>query len=247
MERLGLRTVTGKAKVVGTLIGIGGAMLLTFYKGLEIKLWRTNVHLVKQQGQLYRYHPHDGNRVLGALLSVGSSLSYASWLIIQAKMSERYPSPYSSTALMSVMGSIQAVVFSLCMERDWREWKLGWNVRLLTVAYSGIIGSGVMVALISWCVSKRGPLFVSVFNPLVMILVAIVGSLMLDEKLYLGSVLGAVLIVCGLYAVLWGKAEEMKRMNKLMPSDDTQAQAIEIISSANVDANDKIRLEIARE
>ena len=51
-------------------------------------------------------------------------------------MSERYPCPYSSTALMSIMASIQILVFSVCTERDLSQWKLGWNIKLLTVAYA---------------------------------------------------------------------------------------------------------------
>lgn len=51
-------------------------------------------------------------------------------------MAERYPCPYSITALMATMAAIQGVVFALCTERDWNQWKLGWNIRLLTVAYS---------------------------------------------------------------------------------------------------------------
>jgi hypothetical protein len=57
-------------------------------------------------------------------------------LAAQAKMSKEYPSHYSSTALMSTMGAIQATAFGLCVERDWSQWKLGWNIRLLAVAYS---------------------------------------------------------------------------------------------------------------
>lgn len=34
------------------------------------------------------------------------------------------------------MGAIQAVAFTLSMEKDWSQWKLGWNTRLLIVAYS---------------------------------------------------------------------------------------------------------------
>lgn len=65
-------------------------------------------------------------------------------------MSERYPSHYSGTALMSIMGTIQAVVFALCMERDWSQWKLGWNIRLLTVSYSvRFNGKLYFVALVS--------------------------------------------------------------------------------------------------
>lgn len=51
-------------------------------------------------------------------------------------MSVEYPSPMSSTALMSTMGAIQATAFALCVERDWNEWKLGWDVRLLAVSFS---------------------------------------------------------------------------------------------------------------
>ncbi|GAB4829822.1 hypothetical protein Ancab_019474, partial [Ancistrocladus abbreviatus] len=215
---------------------IGGAMMMTLYKGVEIKLCSNNSHILKH-GQTVR-HSRDGNRVLGALLSIGSSLSYASWLILQAKMVEKYP-PYSSTALMTVMGSIQAITFALCIERDWKQWKLGWNIRLLSVSYLGIVGLGLMMALIAWCVRLRGPLFVSIFNPLALILVAIAGGFILNEKLFLGSVLGALLIICGLYMVLWGKGKEMKRANKLMPSNDTQE--IEIITSTTDHVNDDQR------
>lgn len=48
------------------------------------------------------------------------------------------------------------------------------------------MASGLMSALIYWCVHLKGPLFTSLFNPLMLIVVAFLGSLFLDEKLYLG-------------------------------------------------------------
>ncbi|XP_023895506.1 WAT1-related protein At1g68170 [Quercus suber] len=221
LEKLNLGTIEGKAKVMGTLMGIGGAMLLTFYKGAEIDIWSTHTNLLhhSQHGQNGHLAADYSNRLLGCILAVGSCMSYAFWLIIQAKMSERYPSYYSGTALMSIMGTIQAFVFALCTERDWSQWKLGWNIRLLTVSYSGIVASGLMVTFIALCVHMRGPLFVSVFSPLMLILVAIMGSLILDEKLHIGSIIGAALIVCGLYVVLWGKGREMKKITQLAPSE----------------------------
>jgi len=51
-------------------------------------------------------------------------------------MSKEYQGHYSSTALMSLMGAIQATVFALCVEKDWSQWRLGWSIRLLTSAYS---------------------------------------------------------------------------------------------------------------
>ncbi|KAM1366243.1 hypothetical protein FF1_044331 [Malus domestica] len=193
LENLSLRSPAGKAKMLGTLMGIGGAMLLTFYKGVEFNIWSTHVDLLHSH-LASSPHTDSGNRLLGCLLALGSCFCYATWLIIQA------------------------VGFALCKEREWSQWKLGWNIRLLTAAYSGTMATGLSVTFIALCIRMRGPLFVSVFNPLMLVLVAIVGSLVLDEKLHLGSVLGAVLIVIGLYAVLWGKGKEIEKMSNSVPS-----------------------------
>ncbi|XP_043697369.1 WAT1-related protein At1g68170-like, partial [Telopea speciosissima] len=222
MERLGIKTIAGKAKLVGTAIGIGGAMVMTLYKGHEVIIWSTNIDLTRGLGNAgATTHAAAGNRALGSILAFGCCWCYAIWLIIQTKMSERYPCPLSSTALMCLMGSVQSAILAICVDQKWEEWKLGWNIRLLTVAYSGILASGVMFTLVAWGVRARGPLFVSIFNPLMLLMVAIMGSLFLAEKLHVGSLVGAALIVVGLYGVLWGKGKEMKRMSLVRrPSQD---------------------------
>lgn len=48
------------------------------------------------------------------------------------------------------------------------------------------MNSGIAVTLIAWCVKMGGPLFVAVFQPLLLVMVAHAGSLLLDEKLHLG-------------------------------------------------------------
>ncbi|KAG6651960.1 hypothetical protein CIPAW_06G150000 [Carya illinoinensis] len=237
LERLNLERVAGKAKVLGTFMGIGGAMVLTFYKGTEIDIWSTHIDLLHHDQHQSEVRKSE-NHILGCILALGSCMSAASWLIIQAKMSETYQCHYITTALTCVMSAIQAVSLALCMERDWNQWKLGWNINLLTVSYSGIVASGIMVTLIVWCVHLKGPLFVSSFNPLMLVSVAILGSLVLDEKLHLGSILGAVLIVCGLYAVLWGKGKEMKEIYKLEPSESPQqSELIDIIVKSPKDVS----------
>ena len=54
------------------------------------------------------------------------------------------------------------------------------------VVLQGVWASGLMITLISWAARLRGPLFVSSFYPVMLLTVAILGSLLLDEKLYLG-------------------------------------------------------------
>ncbi|KAL8540651.1 hypothetical protein ACS0TY_002044 [Phlomoides rotata] len=226
LERLEWNSLAGKAKVFGTLLGIAGAMLLTFYKGPQMTPWKTNINLLQTTLSQHHHHlnkgqtPNSHNLVLGALLGIASCACYSLWLIIQAKAAEHYPCPYSITAMMTVWASIQGVVFALCTEHhDWSNWLLGWNIRLLTVVVAGILGSGMMFTLIAWTVRMRGPLFVSIFNPLLLVMVAIAGSLFLQEKLHLGMVLGGILIIGGLYVVLWGKGKELKKVSQLMPEN----------------------------
>nr|KJB77834.1 hypothetical protein B456_012G160100 [Gossypium raimondii] len=201
MEKLAIRTNAGKAKVCETLLGIGGAMVFTFYKGININIWSTNVNLLKhhhrQQVGLGPSYHGTGHFIIGVFFS----------LLSCAKMSVEFPYLYSSTALMRLMGSIQGALYA----------KLGWNVRLLAVAFVGIIGSALFVFLVSWAVRLKGPLYAAIFNPLGLVLVAVVGSLLHDEKLHLGSIIGGLMIICEvyIYMVLWGRAKEMKQQTQV--------------------------------
>ncbi|KAG5040615.1 hypothetical protein JHK85_013091 [Glycine max] len=220
-EKLNMRTAATNAKVLGTILGITGSMLLSFLKGVEINIWKDihiNLFHKNINSQLGTSH---GREWLGVLCGIGSCLSFSIWLIIQAKVSKEYPSHHSSTALMTLMAAIQGAVYALCFETEWSQWKLGSGIRLLTALYTGIVATGLVNIATSWCVRKRGPLFASVFNPLCLVLVAFASSLLLQEHLYLGSVIGAVLIVCGLYIMLWGKSKEMKTATHMVSSDNT--------------------------
>ncbi|WJZ86386.1 hypothetical protein VitviT2T_005846 [Vitis vinifera] len=79
LEKLAIRTWAGKAKVGGTLLGIGGAMVLTFYKGPQINIWSTKVHLLNKDQHVAASHRMMDNHVLGSLLDVASCFSYAIW------------------------------------------------------------------------------------------------------------------------------------------------------------------------
>lgn len=50
----------------------------------------------------------------------------------------------------------------------------------------GIGASGLMILAMAWVVQTKGPLYASAFNPLLLFIVAIVASMVLDEKLNLG-------------------------------------------------------------
>ncbi|TYI54274.1 hypothetical protein E1A91_D11G063100v1 [Gossypium mustelinum] len=233
LERLGMKTLAGQAKLWGTLLSIGGAMFLTFYKGKELNLWSTNINIVKHGGHRHTSTKHAavGDQVLGSLLALASCLAFAIWYIIHAKMGENYPFTYSASALFCITASIEATIYTIITDRNWSDWKLGWNLRLLSVVYTGAVGSGLTVVLMSWCLRLRGPLFVSIFNPLTLVYVAIVGSLIFDEKLSIGSIIGSVIIIIGVYVVLWGKAKEKKTWEQLaaQPERPSEPQTVDVV------------------
>lgn len=83
LEKLNLRTAAGKAKILGTMIGIGGAMVLTFVKGEEIKMGSSHLNLLHHPNGAHPHTTTGGKTVLGSLCSLASGISYASWLIVQ--------------------------------------------------------------------------------------------------------------------------------------------------------------------
>lgn len=50
-------------------------------------------------------------------------------------MSRNYPCANSSAALMCLMAAVQSAAYALCMQRDWNEWKMGLDIRLVTSVY----------------------------------------------------------------------------------------------------------------
>ncbi|KAK4263379.1 hypothetical protein QN277_028797 [Acacia crassicarpa] len=237
LEKLNWKAAAGKAKIIGTLAGTSGAMLLTFYRGARIPTPSFHVTLL-QPHKSYVASSHSssgGNTLLGALCGLGYVSSYSLWLIVQGKMSERYPCHYSSTTLINLTASMFSTGFALCTVRDWSQWKLGWNIRLVTVAYAGLVSAGLCTVIIAWCVCKGGPLFISVFNPLQLLFLSFVGSFFMDEMLHIGSIIGGVMIVCGLYLVLRGKGLELKNKNLLGAS-----QTLHVSSSPEISVKSSI-------
>ncbi|RXH73628.1 hypothetical protein DVH24_016450 [Malus domestica] len=236
-EKLSLTSIPGMAKLAGTAVGLGGAMVFVFYKGITIKIWSVHVNLIDTKNKTTSSSSHHPtNYALGAVLAF---LGFFEVCVhenkTQGKMTRTFPCPMSATALTSLMATIQSVIYALCAERDWKQWHLGWNIRLLGVVYSGILISGIAVTLMAWCINMRGPLYAASFFPVLLVLVAILASLLLEENLYLGSILGAVFIIGGLYLYLWGKSIEIKRMNRVEPLETprpSEFQSIEIVTTS---------------
>ena len=86
MESLSIKTNVGKAKVLGTILSIAGAIVLTFYNRREIMLWSTNINLLHQDHHDMS-EQSSRNQALGGFLGVASAVSMAVWMILQVTLS----------------------------------------------------------------------------------------------------------------------------------------------------------------
>ncbi|KAM3346685.1 hypothetical protein ACQJBY_020951 [Aegilops geniculata] len=217
-ERISLGTWPGRMKLVGTAVGVAGTMVVSLCKGPHLPL----PHLRPSNAHAHASAPAPAsviqgghNMAVGTLFMCGSCVSYALWFVVQARVAKVFPSRYWSTALTCAAGSLQSAAAAmaatvLAPREGWAaEWRMGWDLRLATVVYSGVFNTGVTFVLVSWAVARRGPVYPPMFNSLSLIATTAVDAGMLGTDLYLGGVLGAGLVVMGLYAFLWGKGKEL--------------------------------------
>eukprot|EP00253_Pinus_taeda_P007585 PITA_07585 len=203
LENVHIKSKRGQAKVVGIIISVGGAMVMTLYKGPEIKILRFNLNA---------YDSKASNTVLGSMLLLGGVVSWAAWIIFQAPVVREYPAQLSLTALMCFLGALQSGVIALVYAHKTSSvWVVGWNIELLSYVYSGLMCSAFAIFVQAWCIHKKGPVFVAIFDPVCTVVAAILQYFVLHDNLNTGCVVGAVLIVLGLYPVLWGKAGDYKK------------------------------------
>ncbi|XP_021713947.1 WAT1-related protein At5g64700-like [Chenopodium quinoa] len=206
-----IKTAPGIAKLIGVVICLGGAMTLALYKGPSIKLF-SHPHLLAGHpaaNQPPQTQTHSGPTwIKGVFILLTGNTFWALWLVMQARIMKGYPSKLLLTALSCFLSSIQSFAIAILVERRPSQWMLGWNVRLLAVAYCGIVVTGVAYYLQAYAIEKKGPVFLALWTPLGLILTMLCSVLLLGEIITLGSVIGGILLVGGLYSFLWAKSKE---------------------------------------
>ncbi|KAL2928786.1 hypothetical protein RDABS01_028536 [Bienertia sinuspersici] len=206
MEKLNVRNLTCLAKLVGTIVSIAGAFIVTLYEGPP--LLKRHVPLHSHQFILLGEHT---KWIIGGFLLAVDCVMASSWVIIQAIILKKCPAELIVVFFYCFFVAMQSGIVTFIVERDLSVWSLKPELRLLAVLYSGFFGSALQVGLTAWCLRRKGPVFVCMFKPLGIAIAAIAGVLFLGDTLYLGSLLGVIIIVVGFYSVMWGKAKDEKK------------------------------------
>ncbi|GFS36512.1 nodulin MtN21 /EamA-like transporter family protein [Actinidia rufa] len=206
LEKVNFKQMHSLAKVIGTTITVSGAMVMTLYKGPIVDIiWyshSTNHHETTTNST------SDQHWVTGTIMLLASTGGWSGFFILQSITLKQYPAELSLAALICLMGMVEGAVAALVMERDMGAWVIGFDSRLLAAVYSGVVCSGIAYYVQGVVNKARGPVFVTAFSPLCMIITAALGAIVLAEQVHLGSLIGAIIVVFGLYSVVWGKSKD---------------------------------------
>uniref|UniRef100_A0A0E0CHN4 WAT1-related protein n=1 Tax=Oryza meridionalis TaxID=40149 RepID=A0A0E0CHN4_9ORYZ len=204
LETVDVRSKAGLAKVIGTLMSVGGATLLSLYKGAALTRTTSSVQEHSAKGITSSSSSISKERwMLGSVLLVLNCISFSLWMLLQGKLTKKYPAVFSSTAFMTSFSSMQAGVVALTTQRRLSVWLIRGNIQIIAVVFAGVGVSGIGYVLMTWCIEKKGPVFTAGFMPLIQIMAALIDLFFLHEQIFLGSAIGAALVIGGLYLLLW--------------------------------------------
>uniref|UniRef100_A0A0A0KYE0 EamA domain-containing protein n=2 Tax=Cucumis sativus TaxID=3659 RepID=A0A0A0KYE0_CUCSA len=248
MEKLEMKKVRCQAKVVGTLVTVGGAILMTLYKGNVISFFWSHhnnnyLHSSSASSNYYSFESTYQDWLKGSILLLFANLAWALFFIVQAMTLRNYTAHLSLTTLVCFFGTLQSMAVTFVMEHKASVWNIGWDMNLLASVYAGIVSSSIAYYVQGMIMQKRGPVFVTAFTPMIMIIVAIMGSFMLAEKIYIGRVVGGIVMVVGLYSVLWGKYKDYKEKEAIIEEITTIVEPVKLlISEDKLEKNKKKKL-----
>ncbi|WMV22853.1 hypothetical protein MTR67_016238 [Solanum verrucosum] len=221
-DNINMKCKSGRAKALGTLCCLGGALILTLYKGMP---------LMNESAPEVEVNHNIKSWIVGSSFLFAGSLVWSSWFLIQARIGKDYPYQYSSTAIMSFLGAIQSAILSLVIDRNTSTWFLKGTLEISTVIYAGMVGSGLCYVVMSWCVKQKGAVFTSAFSPLIQIFAAVIDISILHEQIHLGSILGSILVIIGLYILLWGKSKDAENLKNSPTTEKNVQPTLPVTSS----------------
>ncbi|CAJ2665475.1 unnamed protein product [Trifolium pratense] len=209
MEKLAIKSRTTQAKIWGSIISISGAFIVTFYKGKSIVFAHnsSSFHLQLSNDILTSV---ETNWAIGALFLTVSKILFTIWFIVQAEIMKEIQDALTSVFFHNLFASILALGVGLVAETNRSLWKITLDISLISIVCTAIFGKFLGSAIYAWAIHLKGPVYVTLFKPLSIVIAVVMGILFLGDTLHVGSIIGATIISIGFYTVMWGKATEEK-------------------------------------
>ncbi|KAI7757068.1 hypothetical protein M8C21_028468 [Ambrosia artemisiifolia] len=215
MEKIDIRSSSSIAKLMGTMMAIFGAMVFTFYQGPEIFVTISSPN--SPNNRLLLLEP--SNWVLGGVIIFIATIFRSIWNVLQSATARGYPDQNTIVFFYCLFGTIQCIALSPFLEPNPSAWALqpgvGMNAVVLGAIYSTAFHSNAQ----TWCLKKKGPVYVAMFSPLSIVIGVILGVTFLGDSLHLGSAIGTALITVGFYIVMWRQAKEKNMLVAMIDED----------------------------
>ncbi|KAH7298233.1 hypothetical protein KP509_25G032900 [Ceratopteris richardii] len=219
-EQIRLKQWSGVAKVGGTMACVSGAVLLALYKGPVV--WGDDSFNMHNQNDHSLFALHMNLWQIGILCLIGNCFCFALYVALQAPLLKIYPASSSVTAASYAFATVFIVLSAFAGLSDWNDWILS-SSEIMAVVFSGIVASALNYWLLTWSNKVVGPGIVSLYMPIQPLFSSIFSRIFLGSSIYVGSVLGALFIIVGLYSVTWGqmKSRSIDHYNDPMGRDFT--------------------------
>ncbi|KAL5551178.1 hypothetical protein UlMin_001354 [Ulmus minor] len=208
LERVKLSCVYSKVKILGTLLSVAGAVTMSVIHS-SAATPTSEADFIATPTIDPSEIIFDKQRIIGCLYLMAAVFVLSSSVVLQATTLVDFPAPVSMCAITSLIG-----VFITAAVQLFQDHKLELGLPVLSVSvvigYSFLAGAvgGACVSFNGWAIKKRGPVFVSIFNPVSTVCSIVLSVATLGETISLGSLGGMFLMFTGLYFVLWAKGKE---------------------------------------
>ncbi|XP_042504083.1 WAT1-related protein At5g47470-like [Macadamia integrifolia] len=197
LEKVKPQCIYSKAKIVGTLGCIIGAIAISFFhapRTTEAPVILATIDTIK---------------IIGSLYLIGGVFVLSCTIVLQAHVMIDFPAPMSLCAVTALTGAIISGILQLIQEHKLDfSWPLVDTRVLIGAALLGGIVGGASTSFSTWVMKKRGPVFVSMFSPIGTVFSVIISCLTIGDSITIGSLLGMLLMFTGLYLCLWAKKNE---------------------------------------
>ncbi|CAE6218119.1 unnamed protein product [Arabidopsis arenosa] len=234
-EKVNLFRIEGQTKVGGTLVCVSGAVAMALFRGPALFGGKDAVDSVRSV-IIDRSQPESNGWLvssflglgfdlwhIGVLCLIGNCMCMAAFLAVQAPVLKKYPAYLSVAAYSYFFGASIMITTAILFVREPKDWSLTQS-EVLAVIFAGVFASALNYGLLTWSNKILGAALVSLYNPLQPATSAFLSTIFLGSPIYLGSVLGGILIICGLYMVTWASYREQQ----------TKVSGNEIASSSDV-------------
>lgn len=205
MEVLNMKKHSSQAKVIGTMVSIAGALVVTFYKGIPL-INDANKNIEMGASGIFLLGKSDW--IIGAFLLAAGSFCLSLLFIVQTWIVRDYPEELVINTICCCFVVIISTIVALIAEGNSNAWRLRPDKQLLSVVYSAAFVESLKNVIHTWACHKKGPIYVAMFKPLRVVIALSMGVIFLGDNLYLGSLIGAAIIVIGFYAVIWAQTQE---------------------------------------